>query len=170
MGYRDPAYVIFDGDEDAWAYRFMRGWKANERVEFDFRDAHDLDSMTSRAQGEYYVKKHLRYRMQRSACVIVLIGEKTKNLYRYVRWEIELAIQLNLPIIGVNLNNVNGVDSSRCPALLRSSCAVYVPYKRAAIKHALDYWPAEYQRLSANEKQQGARSYPDANYRDWMSS
>jgi hypothetical protein len=34
-------YVIFDGDNDRYAYAFMKGWKVNERVEFDFRDAHD---------------------------------------------------------------------------------------------------------------------------------
>jgi hypothetical protein len=31
-------YVIFDGDNDRWAYAYMRGWKVNDRVEFDFRD------------------------------------------------------------------------------------------------------------------------------------
>ena len=35
---------------------------------------------------------------------MVLVGEKTKNLYKFVRWEIELAIKLGLPIIVANLN------------------------------------------------------------------
>jgi hypothetical protein len=35
MAFRDPTYVIFDGDNDQWAYRYMRGWKANERLDFD---------------------------------------------------------------------------------------------------------------------------------------
>ena len=52
MSYRDPTYVIFDGDKDQWAYQYMRGWQLNDRIDFDFRDAHDLDNMTSRAQGE----------------------------------------------------------------------------------------------------------------------
>jgi hypothetical protein len=34
------------GDKDQWAYRFMRGWKANEHIDFDFYDAHDLTAMT----------------------------------------------------------------------------------------------------------------------------
>ncbi|TYP62014.1 TIR-like protein DUF1863 [Stutzerimonas stutzeri] len=170
MGYKNPAYVVFDGDEDGWAYRFMRGWKANEHVEFDFRDAHDLDNMTSRAQGEQYVKRHLRDRMSQSSCIIVLVGEKTKNLYKYVRWEIELAISLDLPIIGVNLNCSNGVDKLRCPALLRDHCAVHVPFKLAAIKFALDYWPNEYHRLGDREKGQGARSYPAEKYQEWTKS
>ena len=47
-----PVYVAFDGDKDKWAYAFMKGWKTNERVDFDFEDAHDLDAMTGRAQSE----------------------------------------------------------------------------------------------------------------------
>ncbi len=45
-------YVIFDGDKDKYAYAFMNCWKVNDRVEFDFRDAHDLGVMTARAQDE----------------------------------------------------------------------------------------------------------------------
>ena len=59
-------YVIFDGDKDRYAYAFIKGWKINERVEFDFRDAHDIGTMTARAQDEAYVKPELRKRMEAS--------------------------------------------------------------------------------------------------------
>src|SRR5687767_12370022 len=52
-------YVIFDGDKDRYAFAFMRGWKVNDRVEFDFRDAHDIGAMTARASDENYVKSEL---------------------------------------------------------------------------------------------------------------
>jgi hypothetical protein len=45
-------YVAFDGDKDIWAYRYMRGWSANKRIDFKLLDAHDLDNMTDRARGE----------------------------------------------------------------------------------------------------------------------
>lgn len=164
MSYQDPTYVIFDGDEDAWAYRYMRGWKANERVNFDFRDAHDLDTMTSRAQDEYYVKGNLRRRMEQSSAVLVLIGAKTKNLYRFVRWELDLALDLDLPIIGVNLNDKRVQDDERCPPIIRGKCVVHVPFKLAAIKHALDSWPNEYRGLARSTKAEGWRYYPDNVY------
>jgi MTH538 TIR-like domain (DUF1863) len=78
MGYSDPTYVVFDGDEDKWAYAYMKGWKTNEKVNFDFRDAHDLDSMTALAQNEQYVKGKLRERMANSAAVVVILGKKTR--------------------------------------------------------------------------------------------
>jgi antiphage defense system Thoeris ThsB-like protein len=159
MAYIDPTYVIFDGDKDKWAYAFMKGWKENENVDFNFEDAHDLDNMTSRAKGENYVKSNLLERMKKSAAVIVVVGENTKNLYKFVRWEIELALDLGLPIIVVNLNNRTTIDSDLCPAILRDKCAVHVPFKLAAIKHARDNWPTEFRRLDGNTKAAGYRYY-----------
>src|SRR4051794_17639313 len=85
MGHRDATYVIFDGDNDRGPYAFMRGWRASEHVDFDFRDAHELGTMTANAQNEQYVKRQLRARMEKSSAVVVLVGDKTKWLYKYVR-------------------------------------------------------------------------------------
>lgn len=160
MSYKDPTYVVFDGDSDKWAYAYMKGWKKNDNVDFDFRDAHDLDNMTARAQGESYVKSNLRERMNKSHAVIVLVGEKTKNLYKYVRWELELAIELDLPIVAVNLNKKNNQDSNLCPAIIKDNGrVVHVPYSMEAIKHALDQFPPEYHRMSLETKSGGARYY-----------
>jgi hypothetical protein len=125
-----PVYVAFDGDKDKWAYAFIKGWKTNDRVDFDFEDAHDLDEMTTRAQNEAYVKSKLKERMKNSEALVVIIGEKTKNLYKFVRWEIELAIELGLPIIVANLNNKTRLDVDLCPAILRDACAVHIPFKK----------------------------------------
>jgi len=155
------AYVVFDGDNDKWAYAFMKGWKQNENVDFDFQDAHDLDNMTARAQGEQYVKSRLKERMTKSSAVVVLVGEKTKNLYKYVRWELELALDLGLPIIVANLNNKTQMDADYCPAIIRDACAVHVPFKAKAVKRALDGWPAEFRGLNYEQKAAGARFYND---------
>jgi hypothetical protein len=163
MSYRDATYVIFDGDEDGWAYRYMRGWRANERVEFDFRDAHDVQQLTPRAQDETYIKSVLRTRMNSTSQVLVLIGEKTKNLYRYVRWELELALEKCLPIVSANLNDSRYQDE-RCPAIIRDKCVLHVPFKMKAIKHALDSWPTRYRGLSAAELTKGWRYYSNDVY------
>lgn len=137
----------------------MRGWKANEHVDFDFQDAHDLDSMTSRAQGEAYVKAKLKERMKKSSAALVLVGENTKNLYKFVRWELELAQELDLPIVVANLNEKTSQDSNLCPPIIRDRCAVHIPFKLKAIKFALDNWPDQYRRFTASEKGEGARYY-----------
>ena len=104
VGCSMSTYVIFDGDNDQWAYRYIRGWDANPNIPFSFYDSHDLDGMTASAQNEAYVKGKLRERMKKSDSVLVLIGETTRHLYKFVRWEIELALELDLPVVAVNLN------------------------------------------------------------------
>jgi hypothetical protein len=142
----------------------MKGWKQNENVDFNFDDAHDLGGMTSRAQDEQYVKARLRERMNKSSAVVLLVGDKTKNLYKYVRWELELALELGLPIIVANLNNKTQMDADLCPAIIRTACAVHVPFKAKAIKHALESWPREFRGLNYEQKNAGARLY---NNPDW---
>lgn len=165
MGYKDSTYVIFDGDNDKWAYGYMKGWKQNDKVDFDFQDAHDLDNMTSRAQGEEYVKARLRERMRKSSAALVLIGESTKNLYKFVRWEMELAQSLGLPIIAVNLNDRRSQDADLCPAILRDKLVMHVAFRMKIIKYALDQWPAQFRSLGNYEtKAVGGYMYNDAIY------
>lgn len=161
-----PVYVVFDGDKDRWAYAYMRGWTTNNRVDFEFKDAHDLDNMTGRAQNEQYVKSHLKPRMEASGCILVMIGEKTRYQYRYIRWELELAIDLDLPIIGVNLNGKREIDPDLCPPIIRTHCVVHISYQKDIIKYALANWPAEYRRLDAVTRAQGPRFYYEWVYKD----
>lgn len=156
-------YVIFDGDKDRYAFAFMRGWEVNDRVEFDFRDAHDIGAMTARAQDEAYVKSELRKRMQASDQALVLVGESTKNLRKYVGWEIDLALKLDLTIIVVNLNGKRTMDSDLCPVQLRTGYIVHVAYKRAIIKYAIEHFPSEF--AGRNLTETAARHYGDDVYR-----
>jgi hypothetical protein len=106
--------------------------------------------MTARAQDESYVKSELRKRMQVSDQVVVLVGESTKNLKKFVPWEIDLATSLGLPIIVVNLNDLRGMDELRCPAPLRTGYIVHIPFKRAIIKYALENFPTEFRGRDRN--------------------
>jgi hypothetical protein len=156
-----PVYVAFDGENDKWAYGFMKGWKTNDKVDFDFEDAHDLDEMTGRAQNEAYVKSALKERMKQSDALVVIIGEKTKNLYKFVRWEIELALELGIPIIVANLNKKTKMDADLCPAILRNECAIHIPFKKEAIKRALAGFPLAFRSFSAADKSAGWRFYDE---------
>lgn len=156
-------YVIFDGDKDRYSYAFMKGWKANDRVEFDFRDAHDIGPMTGRAEDEAYVKAELRKRMKASSQVVVLLGESTKYLRKFVGWEIDLALELGLPIVVVNLNEKRQMDSDRCPVPLRTGYVLHVAFKRAIIKYALENFPAEF--AARDRSLTGPRYYGDDVYR-----
>lgn len=146
MAYRNKTYVIFDGDNDMWAYAYMLGWKKNRHIDFDFYDAHDIKQMP-RATSEEYVKRQLRERLGNTKQAIVLCGESTKNLYKYVRWEIENCLNLHIPIVVANLNKKRQMDENLCPPLLKGRGAMHVAYGARIIKYALNNYaerPTEY--------------------------
>jgi len=143
MSYRNKTYVVFDGDNNIWAYRFMKGWKANQKIDFNFHDAHDLNIIRD-GTSEATVKKKLRERFASAKQVIVLIGDHTKNLYRFVRWEMEVALELELPIVAVNLNKKRQYDPKLCPSIIRDEYVVHVSFNMGIIKYALDNFPNEY--------------------------
>jgi len=143
MSYRNKTYIIFDGDEDIWAYGFMKGWKEKDHIDFNFHDAHDINSLRD-GTSEEVVKRKLRERLANTKQAIVLIGEKTKNLHRYVRWEIQYCLEKGIPIVAVNLNGKNGIDKDLCPAILQGECAVHVPFKMKSIQRALDNFCPNY--------------------------
>ena len=128
-----------------WAYAYMMGWKNSEHIDFNFHNAHDLALIAERA-GEETVKRQLRERFSSAKQVIVLVGEHTKNLSRFVRWEMQVAQRLGLPIIVVNLNGRERVDTNLCPPILRDEYVVHLPFKAKIIKYALDNFPDEFAR------------------------
>ena len=162
MSYRNKTYVIFDGDVDRWAYAFMNGWKSNENMDFNFHDAHDIGPLTERASDDT-IKARLRERFSNAKQAIVLVGENTKNLRKWVPWEIEISQKLDIPIIVSNLNAKRQMDPDRCPAALRDWVAAHVAFKAKIIQHALDNFPDEYQRIHASVS--GPRYYSDDVYK-----
>jgi hypothetical protein len=161
MAYRNKTYVIFDADNDMWAYAYMKGWKSNENLDFNFHDAHALRPLTDQASDET-VFRRLRERFSNAKQAIVLIGENTKNLRKFVPWEIQIALDLDLPVVGVNLNGERQMDADRCPATLRGAYAVHVPFRAAIIQCALDYFPDDH---ASRGTKTGPCYYPESVYK-----
>jgi hypothetical protein len=93
---------------------------------------------------------------------VVLIGEKTQSLYRFVRWELEMCLQLKVPMVAVNLNGGRCMDPDRCPPILRGEYVAHVAFKMAIIRFALDNFPDEY--AARDLRAPGDRFYDDAVY------
>lgn len=155
-------YACFDGDKDIHYYRLMTAWHVNEKFEFTFVNAHDITNARDTSTEET-IKRSLRTRLNASDILVVLIGESTKNLYKFVRWEIEVAIEKGMPIIAVNLNKKKSVDYDRCPPILRSALAIHVPFGHKIIDYALKNWPSRQFELKKNGEIE-PRVYRDSVY------
>ena len=163
MAYRNKVFVSFDGDTDIHYYRLMRAWKQNDNTRFNFLDAHDLTQARD-TSTEDSIKRSLSVRLANAKVVVSLIGEKTRYLYKFVRWELAQAIQRDTPIIGVNLNGHRSQDRNRCPPVIRDHLVVYVSFNTAIIQYALENWPREYRALRS-QGIVGARHYNNGVYR-----
>lgn len=163
MAYRNKTYICFDGDNDMSYYRLMQAWKDNENIDFNFHNAHDLNTARDSSQEES-IKRQLSERFANSKELIVLIGEKTQYLTKFVKWEMEVALRLKLPIIGINLNGSRQRDD-RCPSAIWNELVIYVPFRQKIVTYAMDNWPAsDAKHRAAGES--GAYFYKDAVYRD----
>jgi hypothetical protein len=123
-------------------YQLMKAWKDSENHDFNFHNAHDINSARDSSQEES-IKKQLRERFANSKQLIVLIGEKNPLLTKFVRWELEVALKLDLPIMAVNLNGSRYADE-RCPPAIRGELAIFMPFQQRIIAHAMDRWPADH--------------------------
>lgn len=158
----NTCYACFDGDNDIHYYRLMQAWHVNERFDFTFVNAHDITQARD-TSSEETIKRSLRTRLNASDIFIVLIGNHTKNLYKFVRWEIEVALNMNIPIIGVNLNGKRSIDNELCPPILRDELVVYMPFQSAIIDYAIKNWPSIH-RGSLQKGTTGPHHYVDTVY------
>ncbi len=131
--------MCFDADNDIACYRMMQAWKDNDHHDFNFDNAHELTTIRAWSSEES-IKRSLRERLKGSKQLMVLVGKNTRYCQTYVRWEIEQAIEMGLPIIVVNLNGGRSMDDTLCPLILREELAVHIPYKQKIMTHAMSNW------------------------------
>jgi hypothetical protein len=151
MAYRNKTYVAFDGDEDIRYFNLMKAWNQNDKTKFEFYDAHDINQARDSSEEES-IKKQLMIRMQNSKVFVILIGEQTKFLYKFVRWEIEQAIKRDMPIIAVNLNKSKKYDGENCPSILKKALAIHISFNPAIMQYALENWPSNHESYKSDDK------------------
>lgn len=143
MAYRNKVYVSMDADNDLHYYYLMKAWKQNDNSDFNFYDAHDLNNIYDKSEES--IKAGLRERFKNTKVFVLLVGEHTKYLYKYVRWEIEEAIKREIPFIVVNLNGKRCLDTVNCPALARETLALHISFNAKIMQYALENWPSSFE-------------------------
>ena len=162
MSYRNRTYVIFDSEKDLWAYTEMKGWPEREQIPFNLFDALDLGPLSERAPEET-VKARLKEHLGNAKQAITLIGEGTRTLTPFVRLQLEICVERDIPIVAANLTGNREMDPERCPPLLKERYVLHVPFHAKVIQYALDNFPYEFRRRQPNEA--GERHYGKKIYR-----
>lgn len=106
MPYRNKTFVSFASEDIHW-YRLMQAWRSNAKIDFNFHDAHDLNTARDTSDPST-IRKRLRERLANSKQVVLLVGDHTKLVAskrdRFLYYEVETIKRLELPIVFANLN------------------------------------------------------------------
>ncbi len=148
MSYRNKTYVAF-ASEDIHNYRLMEAWRDNDKIDFNFYDAHDLYISRDTSKPET-IKRNLRDRMK-NAKQIVLLGSSTgrkkgSDNTSFLAHEVKVAIEFNLPIVVANLNGNRNIDKNAIPQpfLDADYYTLSVSFQSTIIRYALDDYAPNY--------------------------
>jgi hypothetical protein len=143
MAYKNKAYVSMDADSDLRYYYLMKAWKQSDHSSYNIYD-----------KSEESIKAGLQERFRESKVFVLLVGDSTRYLYKYVRWEIEQAIKRELPIIVVNINGTRTRDDIKCPPIVKNALAIHISFNTKILEYALENWPALHnKKLKLTDKQ-----------------
>src|SRR3954454_11180091 len=106
MAYRNKTYVAF-ASEDIRSYYLMTAWKENKNIDFDFFDAHDINTALDTSQPET-IRRRLGERLANTKQCIVLISDTTRpkagRSSSFLYYEVEAIKRLGLPVVFSNIN------------------------------------------------------------------
>jgi MTH538 TIR-like domain (DUF1863) len=131
-----PRTFVGFSSSDIHFYRLMLAWKAHDHIDFDFTDCQLGSEINS--EDEAYIKRKCRERINMAGTFAVLIGKDTRSKHKYVRWEMEVAIEKDCRIIGINLDGSRGVVDATCPPIIRKIGAMFVPFSPKIVAYALE--------------------------------
>lgn len=142
MSYRNKTYVAF-ASENIHLYRLMEAWRDNDRIDFNFFDAHDLYVARDTSKPET-IKHNLRQRMS-NAKQVVLIGtseakRKGSDGRSFLAYEVDVLMEFGLPVVVANHDGDRTVDRYFIPSPLLDARyhSISVSFQPSIIKYALD--------------------------------
>lgn len=142
MSYRNKTYVAF-ASEDISSYRLMEAWRENDKIDFDFFDAHDLYISRDASKPET-IKRNLRERLK-NAKQIVLLGsanakKKGSDGTSFLAHEVKVMAEFNLPVVVANLDGDRTIDRNFIPDPLLEAdyYTLSVSFQPKIIQFALD--------------------------------
>ena len=151
MAYNEKIYVAYDGKNDSVFFKQMIKWQQSNNQPFEFFDAFDLSLEIEKIKEidrfkEENLKKMLQDRMSEAKVCLLIVSKTTKSYRKFIRWQIEYAINKDMPIIALNVNGIRSVDYDRCPTVLKKNLSLHITFQPEIVEYALDRWPESHQK------------------------
>ena len=146
MAYRNKTFVSF-ASEDLPYYRLMCAWRANERIDFAFLDAHDINVARDTSSPDT-IRRRLSERLANTKQVVMLIGDQTREKAArstsFLAHEVATIASMEIPVIFANLNKSRQAELARIPAEVVNRYTMSVAFGPKPIRFALDDFPDVY--------------------------
>lgn len=144
MVYKTKTYVAFDGGNDMNYYQTLKMWSNNDKIDFTLNNAHDLKQARDSSLQDS-IKRSLRERIQSSKVMILIVGKETHHHIKFVKYEVEYAKSLNIPII------LAVIDGGVLPkSWFTDYPVIEVPFKLEKINLAMNSWPIKFPKHKKN--------------------
>lgn len=150
MSFQEKIYVAHDGATDRSFYEHMQTWKQSDESSFNFIDGYEFFKKLDKVDDDV-LKSQIYEKMDEANICVVLIGQFTKSYRRFIRWQIEYAINKDKPIIAVNINGIRSVDFDRCPMSLKKNLSMHIASQAPILEYALLNWPQSHKKHRAEE-------------------
>jgi MTH538 TIR-like domain (DUF1863) len=166
MAYRNKTYVAF-ASEDIKSYYLMLAWKANQNIDFDFFDAHDINTALDTSKPET-IKARLRERLRNTKQAVLLASEKAKQKAAdkdsFLTYEIAVLLEFKIPIVISNLDGNRGLVFASTPTALLSKqqTLMFTSFQPKIIRYALDDFVEKFN--SGEYKEPQTLRYTDSKY------
>jgi GTPase Era involved in 16S rRNA processing len=157
-------YVAYDGTNDYETYKQIQEWVDSNGEQFNFFDAIDLYKKLDKVEDEL-LKSQVRERMSTADVVVLVVAKTTKSFRRFIRWQIEYAINNNIPIIAMNVNGIRSVDYDRIPTILKKNLAMHIAFQGPILEYALNNWPESF-KVHLSKELKNSFKYTEDIYND----
>ncbi len=153
MAYRNGTYIAFDGqgttspdESDIKYFNLLKAWKKSGQ-DFKFSDSHKKTYQVRDSSYRETLKRRLRERLNESKNFLLILSEDTRADREMLNYEIEVAIELKLPIVAcyVNYKKIQAPTklASYWPSSLskaiknRTVKCIHIPFRKAPIFDAI---------------------------------
>lgn len=156
MAYRNAVYVAFNGcgtkcfiESDIKYYNLIKAWKENKDIDFTFSNSHETTYAVKDSSLTETLKARLKARLNNSKNLLLIVTKNTLDSSQIVKYEIETAIKLELPIILAyveeeRIKNIEERHKRALPYYLKEKVdkreirCLYIPFKLGAIKKSIN--------------------------------
>lgn len=135
---KNRVYVVFDHLKDMLTFSEIKS-KCCSDIENEMFFTVDMDLKNGNLGNS------LKAALKSASVVLVLVDDNSKYLGGQYKTEIALSIDLEKPIIVVNINGERSLDIENCPIELRDKFALHISKDYRIVNCAIRFWPLYYE-------------------------